>query len=195
MSLEITEELIARQSPEAQAIIRLLLAQVARLEAKVADLELRLAKTPRNSSLPPSAQHPHAKPPTKKPKSKNKRGGHLKRDFQALVDSTDPQAKRLGRDLLRPTREMFRLWARYRDGTLTRHGWKRLMGPIRDQIDALLLRGAYSGHPRLVGMCRELYDHLAWLWTFLAVEGVEPTNNASERALRHAVMAGRSTLL
>lgn len=26
------------------------------------------------------------------------------------------------------------------------------------------------------------------LWTFLDVEGVEPTNNASERALRHAVI-------
>jgi len=30
MSLEITEDLIARQSPEAQAIIRLLLAKIAR---------------------------------------------------------------------------------------------------------------------------------------------------------------------
>ena len=26
------------------------------------------------------------------------------------------------------------------------------------------------------------------LWTFVRVEGVEPTNNASERALRHAVI-------
>ena len=26
------------------------------------------------------------------------------------------------------------------------------------------------------------------LWTFARVEGVEPTNNASERALRHAVI-------
>ena len=25
----------------------------------------------------------------------------------------------------------------------------------------------FSGHPRLAGMCRELYDHRAWLWTFL----------------------------
>jgi hypothetical protein len=32
-------------------------------------------------------------------------------------------------------------------------------------------------------MCRELHDHRAWLWTFLEQE-VEPTNNASERALR-----------
>jgi transposase len=113
---------------------------------------------------------------------------HLKRDFQALVDSTDNQAKRLGHDLMRPTREMFRLWARYRDGTLTRRGWKRLMGPVRQDIDGLLLRGVFSGNARLTGMCQELYDHRDWLWTFMDVEGVEPTNNASERALRHAVI-------
>jgi transposase len=113
---------------------------------------------------------------------------HLKRDFQALIDGGDNQAKRLGRDLMRPTREMFRLWARYRDGTLARGRWKRLMGPIRQEIDALLLRGVFSGNRRLTGMCNELYDHRTRLWTFLSVEGVEPTNNASERALRHAVI-------
>jgi transposase len=37
-------------------------------------------------------------------------------------------------------------------------------------------------------MCWELTDHREWLWTFLDVEGVEPTNNASERSLRHAVI-------
>jgi transposase len=96
--------------------------------------------------------------------------------------------KRLGHDLLRPTRELFRLWARYRDGTLSRLGFERLMGRIRDCVDALLLRGALSGERQLTGMCREFYDHRAWLWTFLDLEGVEPTNNASERALRHAVI-------
>lgn len=56
MSLEMTEELIARQSPEAQAIIRLLLAQLGELQAEVATLKAELAalkKTPENSSLPP----------------------------------------------------------------------------------------------------------------------------------------------
>src|SRR5204862_7892450 len=32
---------------------------------------------------------------------------HLKRDFQALIDQQDPQVKRLGRDLIRPTKELF----------------------------------------------------------------------------------------
>jgi transposase len=113
---------------------------------------------------------------------------HLKRDFQALVDHPDHQVKRLGRDLMPLTRELFRLWARYRDGTITRSGLKRLMHPIRQEVEALLLRGAFSGNPRLQGMCDELHNHREWLWTFLAVEGVEPTNNASERALRHAVI-------
>jgi hypothetical protein len=39
---------------------------------------------------------------------------HLARDFQALADSEDGVVKRLGRDLLRPTRELFRQWSRCR---------------------------------------------------------------------------------
>lgn len=113
---------------------------------------------------------------------------HLKRDFQALIDSTDRQAKRLGHDLMRPTREMFSAWARYRDGTITRAEFKRLMKPIRKTVDELLLRGAFSGSARLMGMCNELYDHRDWLWTFVDHKGIEPTNNASERSLRHAVI-------
>ncbi len=68
MALEITEELIAHQTPEAQAIIRLLL-------ARIQELEERLNQSPRNSSLPPSTEHPHAKPPRPKPRAKRKPGG------------------------------------------------------------------------------------------------------------------------
>ena len=112
---------------------------------------------------------------------------HLKRDFQALIDHDDRQVKRLGHDLMRPTRKLFAAWARCRDGTISRARMKRLMQPIRAEIEGLLLRGAFSGNDRLAGMCDELYDHRQWLWTFLDHEGVEPTNNSSERALRHAV--------
>lgn len=113
---------------------------------------------------------------------------HLKRDFQALIDHPDRQVKRLGCVLMRPTREQFRHWARYRDGTITRAGMLRLMRPIRKRIDNLLLRGAYSGNSKLTGTCKSLDEHHEWLWTFLDVEGVEPTNNMSERALRPAVI-------
>ena len=113
---------------------------------------------------------------------------HRKRDVQALIDHSDHQVKRLGRNLMRPTRELFRHWARCRDGTITRRGFERLMQPIRKEIDALLLRGAFSGKAKRIGRCDELHKHRDWLWTFLDFEGVEPTNNASERALRPAVL-------
>ena len=62
------------------------------------------------------------------------------------------------------------------------------MRPVRKEINALLLRGAFSGNRRLIGMCNELYNHRQWLWTFVDVQGIEPTNNTAERALRPAVI-------
>jgi hypothetical protein len=33
---------------------------------------------------------------------------HLKRDVQKLIDQTDQQVKRLGHDLMKPVKELFR---------------------------------------------------------------------------------------
>ena len=78
----ITDEVIARQTPEAQGIIRALLAELdardQRWTARVETLTARVAvlkRTPQNSSLPPSTQHPHDKPLPPKPKSGRQRGG------------------------------------------------------------------------------------------------------------------------
>jgi hypothetical protein len=43
--------------------------------AKIAELEARRNRTPQNSSLPPSAQHPHAKPVPERKTSPRNRGG------------------------------------------------------------------------------------------------------------------------
>jgi transposase len=113
---------------------------------------------------------------------------HLKRDFQALIDTGNGQAKRLGYDLRRATCKLFEHWADYRAGRITRAALLRRMGPVRREVARLLLRGVGSGNREIQGMCRELHEHRRWLWTFLRQEGVEPTNNASERSLRHAVI-------
>ncbi len=113
---------------------------------------------------------------------------HLRRDFQAWIDQPDGVAKRLGYDLARATRKLFEHWANYRDGTLSRAGLQRRMAPVRRDVERYLLRGIQSGKKMLVGTCRELFEHRAWLWEFTRTEGVEPTNNASERALRQAVI-------
>lgn len=111
---------------------------------------------------------------------------HLIRDFQALIDHPCHTKKRLGRDLMRPTKELFALWKRVRDGTLTRRTFVRRMQPIRQQMGRILLRGYFNGLTH--GFCKELVEHREHLWTFVEVEGVEPTNNVAERALRHAVI-------
>jgi hypothetical protein len=111
---------------------------------------------------------------------------HLKRDIQALIDGPCTARKRLGHDLMRPTLEMFALWKRVRDGTLSRRAFRKRMKPIRQRVESLLLRGYFDA--RCSSFARELYDHKEWLWTFIDVEGVEPTNNGAEQALRHAVI-------
>jgi transposase len=68
MSLETTEELITRQTPEAQAIIRALL-------TKIRQLQDQLNQFPANSSVPPSTEHPHANPPRRKSQAARRPGG------------------------------------------------------------------------------------------------------------------------
>jgi transposase len=55
---------------------------------------------------------------------------------------------------------------------------------VRDQLQA----GTACSCAKTAGVCRELLSVEPALWTFVRVEGVEPTNNAAERALRHAVL-------
>src|SRR3990172_8139582 len=71
--LQIPDELAAEMTPAVRAFVDLLLQRIADLEAEIAALN----KTPRNSSLPPSSQHPHAKPAPDKPKSTRQPGGQL----------------------------------------------------------------------------------------------------------------------
>jgi len=113
---------------------------------------------------------------------------HLKRDFQAMIDSGDSRAKHLGWRLRHATCELFEHWADYRAGRISWAALQRRMGSVRRKVECLLLRGTQSGNADVRGTCRELYAHRQWLWTFLRHQGVEPTNNAGERSLRHAVI-------
>ena len=82
MSIEINKSWLNEQTDEVQNVIGMLLEhikkqdeRIAQLEKRNAELEKRLGITPQNSSLPPSTQHPHAKPASNRPKSKRKQGG------------------------------------------------------------------------------------------------------------------------
>ena len=113
---------------------------------------------------------------------------HLKRDFQKLIDSPDGKVRRMGHDLMRQHQKLFKHWNRYKAGELKWNTFQNYVGPIREEIRQLLLRGKYSGNAKLQGFCKELHQGQEHLWTFTRVEGIEPTNNTAERALRPAVI-------
>ena len=112
---------------------------------------------------------------------------HLTRDFAGLVDRGGA-AKAVGTAALGLVRDLFAVWHRFRAGHLDRAGLITQMQPVQDAFDALLDVGRAGPDPRAATLCRALDRLWPALWTFVDVDGVEPTNNAAERALRPAVL-------
>jgi transposase len=112
---------------------------------------------------------------------------HLLRDFQGFVDRGG-EGGALGAKLLLASRTMFRLWHRVRDKTLQQSTFQRRMQPVEQRILRLLRKAALRAEPRTAGMAREILGQADYLWTFVSSEGIEPTNNAAERAIRPAVL-------
>jgi transposase len=113
---------------------------------------------------------------------------HLRRDFQALVDRAGDSAV-IGRLLLTQVQLMFALWHRVRDGTLTHLAFQEAMQPIRREVETLLQLGLLLvKHPQSQATCYHLLRRKTALWTFVNQEGIEPTNNAAEQALRRGVI-------
>lgn len=112
---------------------------------------------------------------------------HILRDFTALGERPGAPG-RLGRKLQRELAAVF--------DTLNAPGRDRadLSAPAadltaqRDRISDLLAQGARGRDPKTRRFCTGLQAHEAALWTFTRLPGVPATNNAAERALRHAVM-------
>jgi transposase len=112
---------------------------------------------------------------------------HWRRDFQAMIDRGGP-GQAIGQALLEQSNRLFHLWHLWRDGKLSRAQLQKAMRPLREAVKRPLQRGKKSRCGKTAGTCQELLGHEEWLWTFVAVEGVEPTNNEAERSARHGVL-------
>ena len=113
---------------------------------------------------------------------------HLRRDFQAMIDRGG-EAAAVGEELLCHADLLFGLWHKVRDGTRSRR-WllQHIDGWLRAEVRSLLGQGAACSCAKTAGVCAEVLKLEAALWTFARQEGIEPTNNAAERALRPAVI-------
>lgn len=112
---------------------------------------------------------------------------HLLRDIEAMI-GRGGRSQEIGEALQSQTHQMFHWWHRVRDGTLKRSSFRSYMTPVRREIERLLGAGTRCGHPKTAGVCREILRVRQALWTFVHLDGVEPTNNAAERAIRPGVL-------
>jgi len=112
---------------------------------------------------------------------------HLRRDFQAMVDRGDV-SQPVGQRLLELSNQLFHHWHRVRDGTLAWSVFQERMKELRGEVKQALEDGWSCSCARTAATCFEMLKVEAGLWTFARVRGVEPTNNAVERALRHGVI-------
>jgi transposase len=112
---------------------------------------------------------------------------HLLRDFEAMIERGG-RSQEIGERLREQARQMFHAWHRVRDGSLTHAEFRGAMRPIRRAVARGLKAGQTWGVAKTEGVCREVLKVYDALWTFVRVEGVEPTNNAAERAIRPGVL-------
>jgi transposase len=112
---------------------------------------------------------------------------HLKREFVAWSERGS-QVARLGHALLAEEKQLFALWYRVRDGTLSWADFQVAMLPVMTRVGTLLREGVEVAHKSTRRTCRNLVKLEMALWTFVWEEGVEPTNNSAERPLRRAVL-------
>ena len=136
---------------------------------------------------------------------------HLRRDFQAMIDRKNDGSKS-GEELPAHADILFVHWPKVRDGTRSRRWFERTQaGGCGPRSASCRNAGRRAGAPRRRRRAArswrwrracgrspggtgeqgqtagEVAGVEASLWTFAGRDGVEPTNNAAERAVRHAV--------
>lgn len=125
---------------------------------------------------------------------------HLKREF-IKIQERKGVSQQIGTELLEQQEKLFDLWYQVRDGTLSRCEFRSAVEPIGNSFKSTLQEaasyeiGSKENTPlaKTVRTCRQLLKVEPALWLFVTVEGVEPTNNAAERAIRPAVIWRRTS--
>lgn len=119
---------------------------------------------------------------------------HLTRNVLSAQDlAQTAAAKRFCREALALQRRLFRLWYRFRGdprargSPITRQQLIEKALPLEKAFFALGDRYVNTPTDEVRNLARALVLHNQHLFTFVHEDGVEPTNNAAERALRTAV--------
>lgn len=111
---------------------------------------------------------------------------HLIRTLRAFYERDGPLGA-WAADMLAQIEVMFGLWYTFRERRIDRATLEGSMQAVQLTVRAVLERGQRR-YDQAHGLSDALLNLWPALWTFVTEEGVEPTNNAAERALRPAVL-------
>lgn len=118
---------------------------------------------------------------------------HLIRDLTAHSEGLAAQ-KEFGEAGLDIARRLFAAWEDFQEHG-DRRRLKREVAPLKRELKTLLKRGSVGRRNKLTwGFSKNLLKIWPALWTFVEIEGVEPTNNVAERALRGPVIYRKLSL-
>jgi transposase len=119
---------------------------------------------------------------------------HFRRNLLSAQElATTPSARRFCREALALQRQLFRLWHRFRGNPhtrgapLTRAQLIAKVLPLEKRFFALAERHVNAANGDVSNLAHALFMHHTHFFTFVHEEGVDPTNNVAERALRTAV--------
>jgi transposase len=112
---------------------------------------------------------------------------HLKRNWEKMAERGG-KAEVIAAACLSVHERVFELWHLFRGGGLSRVEMDERMLPLMFELLAVLRRGLRSRDRKTKRFCARLEGQFPALWTFVAVAGVEPTNNHAERVQRRAVL-------
>jgi len=114
---------------------------------------------------------------------------HLQRDFRRHAEGLAEQ-KTFGEQGLELTRQVFKAWRSYQHEHQNRERLQAQTAPIQEELRQLLEAARPKSqrtrwHRRFANNLLKVWPAL---WTFTIIEGVQPTNNPAERALRSPVI-------
>jgi len=120
---------------------------------------------------------------------------HLQRDFRKHADGLGEQ-KTFGEHGVPLTKQVFAAWRCYQHDHHDRARLQAEIAPIQEQLQQLLEHA--SAKKARNRWHRQFANNLLkiWpaLWTFTLIDGIEPTNNPAERALRAPVIHRKVSL-
>jgi transposase len=114
---------------------------------------------------------------------------HTDRDFEKIASRIGLD-KWIGEELLGRKKQVFEIWHHFKDGYLTREELIVKIEGVKEDIKLLFKVGGCHEETsnKTKATCTDYLVHFDNLWLFVYMEGIEPTNNLAEQALRHGVI-------